>query len=171
MAGMVPRTEAIRIYLNEDRQGVVTCVHCGVTRTINMSNYTDDCLGKRSLKVKCSICNKIFHIKFDLRKYPRLDVNFPGKLCYHRAEKAIDDITIISLSFGGVHFIINSDLKIKDGDIYLINFQLDDEYCSVICEEILIKRVDGRLVGAEFYQSDKYNHALDFYIAEALWDT
>jgi hypothetical protein len=171
MAGMVPRTEAIRIYLNEDRQGGVTCVHCGVTRTINMSNYTDDCVGKRSLKVKCSLCNKIFHIKFDLRKYPRLDVNFPGKLCYGHAEKAIDDITIISLSFGGVCFVINNDVKIKDGDIYLIKFQLDDEDRSGICEDIRIKRVDGRLVGAEFYPSHKYNHALDFYIAEASWDT
>lgn len=171
MSGMVPTTAAIRIYLNEERQGVVTCGHCGVKRAINMANYTDECLGKKSLKVKCGTCNKIFHVKFDLRHYHRIDVDFPGKLFHVHSEKAIDEITITSLSLGGVGLMINRDLTIKHGDIYSIKFQLDDEDRSVICEDIIIKRVDGRFVGAEFYHSEKYSHELDFYIADALWDT
>jgi PilZ domain len=168
---MVPTLETTRIYLNGNRQGVVTCVHCDVKRTINMSNYTDDYLGKKSLKVKCSTCNKTFHVKFDLRKYHRINVNFPGKIFHLQSEKDIDDVTIISLSLGGVGLIINNDLGIKAGDIYEIKFQLDDEYSSAICEEIIIRRVDGRFVGAEFYYSDKYNYELDFYIAAESWDT
>ena len=168
---MGPTTETIRVYLNENRQGVVTCVHCDVKRSINMSNYTDHYLGTKSLKVKCSTCNKIFHIKFDLRKYCRLGVSFPGKIFYFQSEKNMDDITIISLSLGGIGFIINDDLSIKNNDRYRIKFQLDDEYSSVVCEEIIIKRVDGCFVGAEFYHSEKYNHELDFYIAAASWDT
>ncbi len=168
---MVPTTETTRIYLNENHQGAVTCVHCAVKRTINMSNYTDDYLGKKSLKVKCSTCKKTFYIKFDLRKYHRLDVKFPGKIFYFQSEEDLDDITITSLSLGGVGFIIKDNLNITSNDIYRIKFQLDDEYSSVICEEIIIKRVDGRFVGAEFYHSDKYNHELDFYIAAESWDT
>jgi len=136
-----------------------------------MSNYTDHYLGKKSLKVKCSTCNKTFHVKFDLRKYYRVNVNFPGRIFCFQFEKYIDDITIISLSLGGIGFIINNDLSIKSNDIYIIKFQLDDEYSSVVCEEIIIKRVDGRFVGAEFYHSDRYNHELDFYIADESWDT
>jgi hypothetical protein len=75
MSCMVPTTETTRIYLNENRQGVVTCVHCDVKHTINMSNYTGDYLGEKSLKVKCSMCNKTFYIKFDLRKYHRININ------------------------------------------------------------------------------------------------
>jgi hypothetical protein len=168
---MVPTTEATRVYLNENHQGVVTCVHCGVKHTINMSSYTDDYLGEKSLKVKCSMCNKTFYIKFDLRKYHRIDINFPGKIFYFQSEKEIDDITIISLYLGRVGFIINSGLNIKNDDIYGMKFQLDDEYGSVICEEIIIKRVDGCFVSAEFYHSDRYNHELDFYITAKLWDT
>ena len=168
---MVPTSEITRIYLNENRQGVVTCVHCDVKHTINMSNYTDDYLGEKSLKVKCSVCNKTFYIKFDLRKYRRININIPGKIFCFRSEKEIDDVTIISLSLGGIGFIIKNNLNIKNNDIYRINFQLDDEYVSVICEEIIIKRVDGCFVGAEFYHSDRYNHELDFYITAASWDT
>ena len=168
---MVPSTETTRVYLNENRQGVVTCVHCDVKRAINMSNYTDHYLGKKSLKVKCSTCNKTFHIKFDLRKYYRIRINFPGKIFYVQSEKDIDDIIIISLSLGGIGFVISDELSIKRDEIYRIKFQLDDEYSSVVCEEIIIKRVEGRFVGAEFYHSDRYNHELDFYLAAASWDT
>src|SRR5215470_8293885 len=133
---MVPATETTRVYLNENRQGVVTCVHCDVKRAINMSNYTDHYLGKKSLKVKCSSCNKIFHIKFDLRKYYRINVNFSGKICYFQSEEYINDVAVISLSLGGIGFIINDDLDIKITDKYRIKFQLDDEYSSVVCEEI-----------------------------------
>jgi hypothetical protein len=41
--------------------------------------------------------------------------------------------------------------------MYAIQFQLDDEQSSVICEEIVIKRVDGCCVGAAFYPSERYN--------------
>lgn len=168
---MVPTSEITRIYLNENRQGVVTCIHCDVKHTINMSNYTDDYLGQKPLKVKCSVCSKTFYIKFDLRKYHRININLPGKIFCFQSEDAIDDVTIISLSFGGVGFIIKDFLNIKNNDIYRIKFQLDDEYVSVICEEIIIKRVNGCFVGAEFYHSDRYNHELDFYITAALCDT
>jgi hypothetical protein len=168
---MVPTTAAIRIYLNEEHQGVVTCVHCGVTRAINMANYTDESLGHKSLKVKCNTCKKVFHIKFDLRYYPRTEVDFPGTLSHVQAAKAIDDVTITSLSLGGVAFITHRNLEIKCGDIFIIQFQLDDEERSAICEEIIIKRVDGRFVGAEFSHREKYSHELDFYITDATWDT
>jgi len=136
-----------------------------------MSNYTDNYLGKKSLKVKCSTCKKTFYIKFDLRKYHRLDVKFPGKIFYFQSEEDLDDITITSLSLGGVGFTVNNNLTVTSNDIYRIKFQLDDEYSSAICEEIIIKRVDGRFVGAEFYHSDRYNYELDFYIAAEAWDT
>ena len=164
---MAPTPETTRVYLNENRRGVVTCVHCDVKHSINMSNYTDDYLGEKSLKVKCSTCNKTFYVKFDLRRYYRINTNFPGKIFYFQSEREIDDITVISLSLGGVGFIINGNLDIKSNNTYRIKFQLDDEYGSVICEEITIKRVDGHFVGAEFYHSDRYNHALDFYITAA----
>jgi len=164
---MVPARKTTRVYLNEKRQGVVTCVHCDVTRTINMSNYTDHSGGEKPFKVKCGTCHTIFHITFDHRRYQRTAVNFPGKIFSAQTEKDIGDIIIISLSFGGIRFIINNNLDIKTDTMYAIQFQLDDEQSSVICEEIVIKRVDGCCVGAAFYHSERYNHELDFYLGTA----
>jgi len=167
---MVQTTETTRVHLNKNRHGVVTCVYCNAKRTINMSNYTDHYSGEKSLKVKCNICNKVFHIKFDLRRHYRINTNIPGKIFHTCTEEEANDITVVSLSVGGASFIINNDLDVKTGDVYAIKLQLDDKYTSVICEEITIKRVDGRFVGAEFYHSDRYNHELDFYIAAELWN-
>src|SRR3954451_23576020 len=61
---MVQTVETTRVYLNEKRQGVATCVHCGAKYPINMSNYTEHHLGTKALKVKCSSCKKIFHITY-----------------------------------------------------------------------------------------------------------
>lgn len=167
---MVQAMETTRVYLDENRQGVVTCVHCDVKCAINMANYTDQHIGEKSATVTCCACNKNFHIKFDFRRYHRINVNIPGKVFYAYTGKEIDDITITSLSVGGVGFIINNNLDIKTGDIYEVKFHLDDESSSIICEEIVIKRVDGRCIGAEFYHSHRYNHELDFYIVAEPWD-
>jgi len=133
-----------------------------------MSNYTDHHLAKKSFKVQCSACNKTSRIKFDLRRHHRINTNIPGRIFHTHTEEETKDIIILSLSVGGVGFTINNDLAVKTGDMYTIKFQLDDKYSSVICEEITIKHVDGRCVSAEFYQSDRYNYELDFYIAGIL---
>ena len=164
---MVQTVETTRVYLNENRQGVVACVHCGVKYPINMSNYTDHSGGEKPFKVKCGTCHTIFHITFDHRRYQRTPVNFPGKIFSAQTEKDIGDIIIISLSFGGIRFIINNNIDIQTDTMYAIQFQLDDEQSSVICEEIVIKRVDGCCVGAAFYPSERYNHELDFYLGTA----
>ncbi len=167
---MVQTVETTRVYLNENRQGVVTCVHCGVKYPINMSNYTDQHLGAKALKVKCSSCKRIFHIKFDFRRYHRIDVNISGKISHiHTREKNID-INIVSLSVGGVGFIVNENFCWKQEDVFEIIFQLDDDDGAVICEEISIKYSNGQFVGAEFYYSDRYNYELDFYLMSKTLD-
>ena len=167
---MVQTVETTRVYLNENRQGVVTCVHCGVKYPINMSNYTDHHLGAKALKVKCSSCKRIFHIKFDFRRYHRIDVSIPGKISHiHTREKKID-INIVSLSVGGVGFVVNEGFYWKQEDVFEIIFQLDDDDSAVICEEIYIKYSNGQFVGAEFYHSDRYNYELDFYIMSKTLD-
>ena len=161
---MVQTVETIRVYLNDKRQGKVTCVHCGVKYPIHMSNYTDHNLGGKSLKVQCGTCHIFSHVKFDLRRYHRININIPGEISHLYMREERININIVSLSVGGVGFIINDAFYVKNGDLCEIKFQLDDDQSSVICEEITIKNVDGRFVGAEFYHSDRYSYELDFYI-------
>jgi hypothetical protein len=47
-------------------------------------------------------------------------------------------------------------------------FTLDDNLDSTIREQIVVKRVNGRNIGAEFSDQEKYNYELDFYIMSQL---
>ena len=54
--------------------------------------------------------------------------------------------------------------------MFEIIFQLDDDDGAIICEEISIKYINDKFVGAEFYHSDRYNYELDFYIMSKMLD-
>lgn len=53
---------------------------------------------------------------------------------------------------------------INYGEVYKIEFVLDDEYRSYVKEEVVIKYIKNREIGAEFAESEKYNYDLDFYL-------
>ncbi|MGE3540572.1 MAG: hypothetical protein AB7N91_24420 [Candidatus Tectimicrobiota bacterium] len=161
---MLQITDTMRVYLNEGRQGVITCLYCGQKRRINMSNYKDHHIGGRALKVKCSVCGRIFHVRFDFRRYHRLSVQLVGKLLRLNTQEEIEAITVTSLSVGGIGFLLENPQEVQCGQRYGVSFHLDDAQHSLICEDILVKRIEGNFIGAEFYQSDKYNYELDFYI-------
>lgn len=161
---MVQTVETMRVYLNNNRQGVVTCIYCGVKRPINMSNYTDNYIGGKSLKVKCSACGRVFHVKFDLRRYHRINVNLLGKILHLPARKEMGNVILVSLSISGIGFITSDSDSLKMDNIYEIIFYLDDDNHSIICEEVVVKRINGSFVGSEFYHNDRYNYELDFYI-------
>lgn len=165
---MVRTAETVRVYLNTDRQGMVICIHCGVKRPINMSNHTDSAIGGKSLKVKCNACGKIFHIRFDLRRYHRINVNLRGKILQLPARKTLGSIIVVSLSVNSIGFIMNDNYTLKCHGIYEVIFQLDDDHHSIICEEVVVKRINGSFVGAEFHNSNRYSHELDFYTMSDL---
>jgi hypothetical protein len=165
---MVHLVETAQIYLNEQRQGLVTCMHCGLKRPIDMANYTDDCLRGKALQVQCSSCGKAFQVKFNSRRYHRINVNLPGKILHFSTRKELSNVIVTSLSVNGICFIISDRDILKCNNLYDLIFYLDDDNHSIICEEIVIKRINSLFVGAEFCHSDRYNHELDFYVTSEL---
>lgn len=157
-------TEAVRVHLTKLRRGVVTCMHCGVQRTVSMAKHPEYHSGTKSLKVKCHICQKPFFVRFDLRHYHRVTTNFPGQLVQQQIGRTLPPITIVSLSVSGFGFHMPVPTDIKLDETYHVTFTLDDEDRSTISETIVIKRVHGELIGAEFDPPDLYHHALDFYV-------
>jgi hypothetical protein len=105
-------------------------------------------------------------VRFDCRRYPRIQVDFLGKLVRLHTQKALGTVKIISLSMGGIGFIINNEITINIGDVFDIQFVLNDDRRSIIREEITIRRTNGHFVGAEFSHQDKYKYELDFYISD-----
>ena len=154
-----------KVYINRENDGEVICPNCGKTKTINVSNHR---LSQKPIRVKCQ-CGHSFSIVLEYRRYHRKTVSIPGKIFLRLASTPLDEVTVTSISVVGVGFEIKSTLNIKLEDVYEIAFTLDDDDASLVREEIVIKRIEGTFIGAEFLDQDKYHHELDFYLSPQVF--
>jgi hypothetical protein len=164
---MTTSLERTSVYLDAQRCGVVTCPQCGVTRAVNMTHYTG-ALGGKVLKVKCAVCAAVVHVRFEFRRYHRVAVRLPGTLVQCGTKHVLASLTVTSLSVSGVGFTLSTPLPVQAGEPYDIIFMLDDADRSLIFETIVVRRVAGSEVGAEFSLEDAYHSALDFYLMDAF---
>lgn len=165
---MIQKDGAVRVYLDKTLHGMVACPACHVQRAINMTRYDPKDLCVKALRVKCSKCYKLFHVRFDLRCYDRIPIHCAGVLHDAQTGVLLTHLTVVSLSVGGVGLELDTPVTLRIGTHYDITFQLDDPEASLVQETITVTRVHGHSVGAAFYPPDQYNHALDFYIFPAL---
>ena len=154
-----------RVYLSEDGQGVITCRQCDVQRPIHTSQHLHESIHTKLVKTRCKNCESIFYVRFDCRRYPRIPVHFLGKLVRLHPQEVSENVRIISLSIGGISFILTQDIPINIGDVFDIQFVLDDDCQPMIHEEIIIRRTNGHMIGAEFSHHDTYKYELDFYLS------
>lgn len=156
--------EPIKVYMDSENEGEITCPNCEKKKVINVTNYR---IVKKPIKVKCR-CGYSFSIILEHRRYDRRNVTIPGKLFQIPSKKEVDDILIKSISVTGIGFETKSLTTIQVGDNFEIVFTLDDNFDSAVRERITIKRVKGNFIGAEFLDKDKYNYELDFYVMQQL---
>jgi hypothetical protein len=156
-----------RVYLNANREGTITCLACGVKRSINMSKYGDD-LGGKTMKAQCRACAAVFHATFDFRRHCRVHVHLPGRLLQLRTREEVEPIVVTSLSVTGLGFVTAPGASVRVGDKYEVVFVLDDEDQSVLFEEIVITRGHGTRIGAAFSPSHYANHDLIFFVMSEM---
>lgn len=154
-----------KVYINRENEGEVICPNCGKTKIINVSNHR---ISQKPIRVKCQ-CSHSFNIVLEYRRYHRKTVNIPGKLFQRQSTTPVDDVMITSISVVGVGFEIKSAMGVKVDEVYDIVFTLDDDLDSMVREEVMIKRIEGTFVGAEFTDQDKYHHELDFYLTTQIF--
>ena len=159
--------EYTRVYLDDNREGTITCLACGVKRPINMSKYGDD-IGGKTLNAQCRTCTAVFRATFDFRRHCRLHVHLPGRLLQLRTREEVEPIVVTSLSVTGLGFVTMPAVPVRVGDKYEVVFVLDDEDQSVLFEEIVIIRVRGTRVGAAFSPSQYTNHDLVFFVMSEM---
>jgi hypothetical protein len=164
---MALRSESTRVYLNANREGTITCLACGVKRSVNMSKYGDD-IGGKTLKAQCRACTAVFRATFDFRRHCRVHVHLPGRLLQLRTREEVEPIVVTSLSMTGLGFVTAPGASVRVGDKYEVVFVLDDENQSVLFEEIVIIRGHGTRVGAAFSPSHYANHDLIFFMMSEM---
>jgi hypothetical protein len=164
---MVPLKEITRVYLDPNREGTITCLSCGVKRSINMNKYGDE-IGGKALHAQCRTCTAVFRAVFDFRRHCRVHVNLPGRLLQLRTRAYVEPIMITSLSITGLGFITLPTVPVSVGDKYEVVFVLDDEDQSILFEEIVVTRVRGTRVGAAFSTSHYANHDIMFFMMSEM---
>ena len=144
---MAHQLETACVCLNDHRRGVVTCPQCGDTHTVNMAQYPDP-LGGKAYNVHCRACDRVFRLRFEHRRQPRITVSLPGRLLPCAPQDAPEAlrhqqvgtaITVTSLSSGGIGFRTQTPVAGTVGDRYYVIFVLPDTDHSLICEAILSK--------------------------------
>jgi hypothetical protein len=160
--------ECIHIYLDAQQVGIMACPQCRTRRVVNVPQQCPQILavvGKRSVTTTCR-CGAIFAAYFDLRRHPRKAVQLRGTLGDPQTSASLSDIVISSLSVHGLGFTLVTAPSLHIGERYTTSFRLDDAEQSLIQECIIIRRLQGFMVGATFYPDEQYNYALDFYVYE-----
>jgi hypothetical protein len=150
----------IKVLINPDNEGEIICPVCGKARTVNVSSHR---IPQKPVKVKCA-CGATFNILLEYRKYHRKKVKFQGKLMDAVSRAVLHEITVTSLSVTGIGFEIHVPYTFAVNDSFAVEFTLDDDLDSVVQEDIIVRRINGNFIGAEFSDQDKYNFELDFYI-------
>jgi len=159
--------EITRVYLDVNCKGTITCLACGVKRSVNMDKYGDE-IGGKTLNAQCRACTAVFRATFDFRRHRRVQVHLPGRLLQLRTREEVEPIVVTSLSVSGLGFVTAPGASVCVGDKYEVVFVLDDEDQSILFEEIVITRVHGTRVGAAFSPSHYANHDLIFFMMSEM---
>jgi len=137
----------------------VVCQSCGRKKSLRHEQLRHL---RNALKVKCG-CGVIFDLVFERRRFYRKKVQLEAQLFNLDSGKKLDDVTLVTISVGGVGFVSHLD-SITVGDKFRIRFSLDNEARTLVDEEVMVRNIIKGVIGTEFLQQDYYNFDLDFYL-------
>ncbi len=115
-----------------------------------------------TVKAKCT-CGAIFDLVFERRRFYRKKVQLDAQLMDLKSGEKLDDITVTTLSVGGIGFVSQLD-DIDVGARYRVTFYLDNASQAYVAEDLVIRNKNNGTCGAEFLRQEVYNFDLDFYL-------
>jgi hypothetical protein len=150
--------EPQKVYVGPSGGTRIKCPRCETARHIKVS----DKFLHKVVRINC-FCQHRFPVIFEKRSSYRKEVVLLG--IYWNSSNEKHYMTVTSLSNTGIGFETARKSQFKVGDVIRVRFMLDDSRRSWIDEEVAIKRVEGRKVGAEFSRLGEYEKkAIGFYL-------
>jgi hypothetical protein len=149
----------LRVFVDKDDEGTVTCSDCGRSKRINFVKYKDS---REPLKVKCG-CGSVFKIIVELRHYYRKSTQLSGHYTMPSSDKA-GSMIVEDLSFSGLGFRTRLKHNLQIGDIIDLRFVLDNTLQSEIVKKAIVRRIHNQFVGVEFCDLTAYDKQLGYYL-------
>jgi hypothetical protein len=155
------------IYTNLSEPVTLSCEQCGRRKALQAAIVKDL---PQPLKVRCP-CGATFEVNIIIRQLYRKKTRLLGTYVRHypQTNKILEQGQMIveDLSRTGLGFSTMNKHTIEVDDVLVVAFTLDDARKTDIRKAVRIRRIDDRLIGAEFLDHDAYtetNRILGFYL-------
>ena len=149
------------VFVNSENKAIFTCPKCTKAKTVDISKLDIE-KKKLNIRVKCT-CGHIYPVVLERRKFYRKKTSLPGIFISEQNMKEFS-MTVTNISRFGLEFNGSESEKLKVGDRIGVEFRLDDKSRSLIRKKIIIRKIEGKTVGAEFSFPDEYDKTLGFYL-------
>jgi hypothetical protein len=153
-----------KIYITSTKMATFVCPKCQKSKTVNVSKYAD--LDKNvKVSVRCP-CGYAYVSILEKRKRYRKETNLPGSYKRYVDGKQISGGLMIvkDLSTFGMKLQIDTDSDCEVGDAIQVEFHTDDAQRAFIKKKVIIRNINGTIIGTEFAPTEGVDKALGFYL-------
>lgn len=154
-----------RIYTGGHDEVTLVCKECGGHKSIPVSSIKEYW---KAYRVKCG-CGFVFKVVFEPRITYRKMTDLFGVCFRSGSGDILSEVTITNLSKTGVGFILESTTiregDVKEGDVLKLQFTLGGKVPSLIKARVIVRFLEGRNIGAEFFLPDMHTlKTIGFYL-------
>ena len=149
-------------YVLPDDTASITCPSCNEVRCISVEKYRGT---SHSLTARCA-CKAKFTVHLDFRHYYRKETDLPG--LWKKAGSSVhgwQEMRVKNLSRGGLGFSVMGRQQLKEKQVLLVEFHLDDRKKNKIVQKVRVCMVKGEYIGCKFVDLGLYEEKeLGFYL-------
>ncbi len=135
-----------KVFINNCKKAPFVCPKCRKKKMLNVSGYRN-ILEEVRITHRCS-CGNSYTLLLERRKFHRKRVSLSGAYVRKESRKTM---IVKDLSRGGLKFEVKAEKDIKIGDKLFVEFCLDDSHQTLIQKEVIVRRIKGSHIGAEFH--------------------
>ena len=152
----------VEVFVHKKKKLVVTCPNCKLEKEIDIENIQG--VDYRFANATCKRCMNTFSVSFNFRKYYRKSTSLSGFLFVSPgAHEPLAAITVTDISLGGLGFEGEAP-TVRENDVLIIRFFLDDPSETEVEKEIIIESVRDGHFGARFAGATVFDTVLNKYI-------
>ena len=159
-----------KVYIASTKMATFVCPKCQKSKTVNVSKYA--ALDKNvKVSVRCP-CGYAYTSILEKRKKFRKETNLPGSYRRLINGKLMDSRLLIvkDLSSIGMKLQIDAANDCEIGDVIQVEFHTDDAQRAFIKKKVIIRSINGPIIGTEFAPTEGIDKALGFYLFNTKGD-
>ncbi len=161
-----PPLDQQKVFLRDDNLVLLTCPNCGLQDSVSLSRFEK--LGN-TIRVNCS-CRKPFAAVLEKRRYFRKSVRLGGYFSLSddlhpgvTGSSIWGEMMVMDLSKAGLRFSSEKAHLVRQGDLLMVRFNLDNTNKALIHKPARVITIAGNSVGCRFEGDDNYDITLGFY--------